>query len=226
MVLAIAALLFQIGPALPAAPAAAASAATSALSAVSAKAAPAATSAPADLPEAPLPSASTRSTVPSVAPTNRSVSATSEREPAAVRAAFDAANDPAKDPQTLSTIHIPEENSKPYERIGVEAIPSYRKWLALSIAQSSAAGFDAYATRRAISNGAYEADPMMRPFANSSGIYAAIQVAPLLLDYTAKRMQHSESPFVRHTWWLPQAMGAGLYLVSGVHDMQVASQRH
>lgn len=226
MVFAIAALLFQIGPALPAVPAAAASAANSASSAVSAKAAPAPTPAPAaDLPEAPIPSMATYSAAPSVAP-GSSASAPSEREPAAVRTAFNAANDPAKDPQTLSTIHIPEENSKPFERIGVEAIPSYRKWLALSIAQSSAASFDAYATRRAISNGAYEADPMMRPFANSSGIYAAIQVAPLVLDYTSKRMQHSESPFVRHTWWLPQAVGTGLYLVSGAHDMSVASQRH
>jgi hypothetical protein len=224
MVFAIAALLFQIGPALPAVPATAASAANSASSAVSAKAAPA--PAAADLPEAPIPSMATYSAAPSVSTANSSASATSEREPAAVRTAFNAANDPAKDPQTLSTIHIPEENSKPFQRIGVEAIPSYRKWLALSIAQSSAASFDAYATRRAISNGAYEADPMMRPFANSSGIYAAIQVAPLVLDYTSKRMQHSESPFVRHTWWLPQAVGTGLYLVSGVHDMQVASQRH
>ena len=158
---------------------------------------------------------------PSAEPASSSVSRSSGSQLGAVRtAALSAANDP----QTLSTIHIPESNRKPLERIGVEAIPSYRRWLVLSITQSSAAGFDAYATRRAISNGAYEADPMMRPFAGSSGIYAAIQVAPLVLDYTAKRMQHSESPFVRHTWWLPQAMGTGLYLFSGAHDLQVASR--
>jgi hypothetical protein len=222
MVFAIAALLFQIGPALPAVPAAASSAASAASSAVSAKAnaAPAPTPA-SDLPEAPLPSIITSAH--SAAPANESASntpATSDRLPVVIRtASLNAANDP----QTLSTIHIPDSNSKPLERIGVEAIPSYRKWLALSIAQSSAAAFDAYGTRRALSNGAYEADPLMRPFAGSSGIYAAIQVAPLVLDYTAKRMQRSEAPFVRHTWWLPQAMGTGLYLFSGAHDLQVAS---
>ncbi|HKV48705.1 MAG TPA: hypothetical protein VJN69_11500 [Candidatus Acidoferrales bacterium] len=125
--------------------------------------------------------------------------------------------------QTLSTIHIPPQDSKPFERIGVEATPSRRNWLALSIVQSGAATFDAYATRKAIENGAHEADPFMRPFADSSGIYAAIQVCPLVLDYTARHMQRSENPVIRHTWWLPQALGAGIYIFSGAHDLQVAS---
>ena len=125
--------------------------------------------------------------------------------------------------QTLSTIHIPPQDAKPFERIGVEATPSRRNWLALSIVQSGAATFDAYATRKAIENGAHEADPFMRPFANSSGIYAAIQICPLVLDYTARHMQRSENPVMRHTWWLPQALGTGIYIFSGAHDLQVAS---
>jgi hypothetical protein len=128
-----------------------------------------------------------------------------------------------KDTQTLSTIRIPE-GSKSFQRVSVDSVPSGRRWLVLSIAQSSAAGFDAYSTRRAIEDGAHEADPMMRPFAGSSGIYAAIQVGPIVLDYAARHMQHSENPFIRHTWWLPQTLGTGLYLFSGAHNMQVASR--
>jgi hypothetical protein len=56
-----------------------------------------------------------------------------------------------------------------------------RKWLALSIAQHSAATFDAWSTRQAISTGQYrELNPALRPFAGNASLYAAIQVGPLL----------------------------------------------
>ncbi len=206
MVFAIAALLFHIGPAVPAA------AANAAKSAASAQPAPAPVVA--TLPDAPLPSILT-------AHGSVSVDATRATQPAFRLAAVDS---PAHNSQTLSTIHIPEPDAKPFQRIGVEAAPSRRNWLALSIAQSGAATFDAYATRQAIENGAHEADPFMRPFANSGAIYAAIQVCPLVLDYTARHMQRSENPVIRHTWWLPQALGTGIYIFSGAHDLQVASR--
>jgi hypothetical protein len=128
------------------------------------------------------------------------------------------------DTQALSTIRIPEANSKPMIRIGVESVPSRKTWLALSIAEHSAATFDAYSTRRALNNGAHEADPLMRPFAGSPGIYVAIQVCPVVLDFAARRMQRSQNPVIRHSWWLPQSLGTGLYLFSGMHNMQVASR--
>jgi hypothetical protein len=134
-----------------------------------------------------------------------------------------AALDSTNNTQALSTIRIPEPDPKPFRRIGVEDAPSRRSWLALSIVQSGAATFDAYATRQAIANGAHEADPFMRPFANSAGIYAAIQVCPIILDYAARHMQRSENPVVRHSWWLPQALGTGIYIFSGTHDLHVAS---
>lgn len=209
MVFAIAALLLHFGPAVPAA------------------ALPTAT-AVAALPDAPTASAApvaTTATPNAAAPANalpaKPVSDNSETRPAVLRlAALDKAGN---NTQILSTIHIPEANSKPLRRISVE-VPSRRSWLALSLAQSGAAAFDAYATRQAIENGAHEADPFMRPFANSSGIYGAIQVCPIVLDFTARRMQRSENPMIRHTWWLPQALGTGLYIFSGAHDLQVASR--
>jgi hypothetical protein len=216
MVFAIAALLFQLGSAAPAVPAAAASAAKSAASAKPAPSVP-----PISLPDAPVPSTATP---------NRAASNTSGAELADASqnggtlrlAALDSAA--ANKTQTLSTIHIPEEDTKPFQRTSVEEMPSRHSWFVLSIAQSSAATFDAYETRQAVENGAHEVDPFMRPFANSPGIYAAIQICPVVLDYTARHMQRSENPVIRHTWWLPQAVGTGVYLFSGMHDMHVASQ--
>jgi hypothetical protein len=127
--------------------------------------------------------------------------------------------------QSLSTIRVPEVlPAKPVPIIGAENLPSRKKWLILSLAQHSAATFDAYSTRQAVSRGAVEADPLMRPFANSPAIYAAIQVGPAILDFVARRMQRSHNNFLRHTWWLPQSASTGLFIFSGVHNLRVANR--
>jgi hypothetical protein len=126
---------------------------------------------------------------------------------------------------SLSMIRIPPPQSAPVRLISAESLPSRRNWVALSIAQHAAAAFDAYTTRDAISHGAVEQDPLMRPFANSSAIYAAIQVCPVALDFAARRMQRSQSNLLRRTWWLPQSVSTGLYLFSGAHNLRVANQR-
>jgi hypothetical protein len=127
--------------------------------------------------------------------------------------------------QSLSTIRLPEPSAaKPVAVIGVENFPSRRNWVILSLAQHGAAAFDAYSTRRAVSRGAVEGDPLMRPFSHSPGIYAAIQAGPVVLDFVARRMQRSHNNFVRHTWWLPQSASTGLFIFSGVHNLQVANR--
>jgi hypothetical protein len=127
--------------------------------------------------------------------------------------------------QSLSTIRLPElPLAKPVGIIGVENLPSRRSWLILSLAQHSAAAFDAYSTRQAVSRGAVESDPLMRPFSHSPGIYAAIQAGPVVLDFLARRMQRSHNNFLRHTWWLPQSASAGLFIFSGVHNLHLANR--
>lgn len=124
--------------------------------------------------------------------------------------------------QELGTIRVPAlPPAKSTRIISVENVPSRRAWLLLSIADHSAAAFDAYSTRAAISRGASEADPLIRPFAGSDGLYAAIQVAPLALDFIARRMQRSQSSILRHTWWLPQSASTGLFLFAGAHNLTV-----
>lgn len=201
MVLAIAALFLQIAPVAHALPDVALGSAIPAVKAASAD----------SKPDQPKP-----------APVSSADKAPSETSPAKLTAA--SLETTSQNSQALSTIRVPESApSKPVHVIMPETY-SRRSWMLLSIAQHSAATFDAYSTRVAVSNGAREADPMMRPFAHSPGIYAAIQVGPAVLDFAARRMQRSQNSFLRRTWWVPQTVSTGVFLFSGVHNMSVANQ--
>jgi hypothetical protein len=97
-------------------------------------------------------------------------------------------------------------------------------WEMLSVAQHGAAAFDAWSTRRAISSGpAHELNPLLRPFAWNASLYLAVQAGPVLLDYVGRRMMTSRHGWVRHTWWVPQAMSTAVSLASGFHNLSVAS---
>ncbi|MGH9717472.1 MAG: hypothetical protein ACRD4R_12210 [Candidatus Acidiferrales bacterium] len=131
----------------------------------------------------------------------------------------------AQESQSLSTLRLDQPQLAKAEKIKlVDETPSRRKWIALSAAVHGAAAFDAFTTRQAIGRGAVEADPMMKPFASSPSIYAAIQVAPLVLDYAARHMQRSQNPIIRRMWWLPQSGGAAMYLFSGAHNLGVGGR--
>lgn len=126
-------------------------------------------------------------------------------------------------PQTVSTIRIPAENTiKPTRNVGVESYPSRRSWLLLSAASHAAATFDAYSTRQSLASGNVETDPMMRPFANSPAIYAAIQASPLVMDFAAFKLQHSGNRFVRRLWWIPQSTGTAMSFFAGAHNLSIA----
>jgi hypothetical protein len=101
--------------------------------------------------------------------------------------------------------------------------PRQRKmWYGLAIAGHSGAAFDAWSTHRAVAGGyGQEANPFLRPFANSNAIYAATQVSPAFMDFLGKRMMVSQHGWVRKMWWLPQAAGASMSFVSGAHNVGV-----
>jgi hypothetical protein len=107
--------------------------------------------------------------------------------------------------------------SRPYET------PRQRKmWYGLAVAGHSAAGFDAWSTRRAISGGyGTESNPLLRPFANSGALYAATQVSPAVMDYLGRRMMMSQHNWVRRMWWLPQTAGAGFSISAGVYNTRL-----
>jgi hypothetical protein len=152
--------------------------------------------------------------------------ATSAADVAPTAISMDVAAHPVQNFESTSVIDLPTAPvaAKPVGRIGVERLPSRRAWIALSIAQHGAAVFDAYSTRQAIAAGATEQNPLLRPFASSPAMYAATQVGPLVLDYTARRMQLSSHAFVRRMWWLPQSTGTAVSICAGVHNMRVANR--
>lgn len=93
-------------------------------------------------------------------------------------------------------------------------------WRGLAIASSGAATFDAWSTRHAITtSGAQELNPLLRPFAGNSSLYAAIQVAPFLMDYAGKKMMYSRHSWMRHTWWIPQSASFVSSIFCGAHNL-------
>ena len=92
-------------------------------------------------------------------------------------------------------------------------------WYTFMAASHSAAAFDAYSTRRAISgNYGTEGNPLLRPFSHSNAIYAATQVSPAVMDYVGRRMMTSSHPTLRRFWWVPQVAGTSLSFGAGMHN--------
>ncbi len=111
---------------------------------------------------------------------------------------------------------------KPAARGSYETARQRKIWYGLLVAGHSAAAFDAYTTRRAISGGyGTESDPMMRPFAHSNAMYVATQVTPAIMDFVGHRMMTSEHPLMRKMWWVPQAAGASVSLGAGIHNYRI-----
>ena len=97
-----------------------------------------------------------------------------------------------------------------------------RLWMGLGIASHSAATFDAWSTRHAITTaGGQELNPMLKPFAGNASIYAAIQVGPALMDYVGKKMMYSRHSWVRRMWWVPQTASFASSLFCGAHNLGV-----
>jgi hypothetical protein len=97
-----------------------------------------------------------------------------------------------------------------------------RLWTGLGIASHTAATFDAWTTRHAITTaGGHELNAMLKPFAGNASLYAAIQVGPMLMDYVGKKMMYSRHDWVRRVWWLPQSASFVSSLFCGAHNLGV-----
>jgi hypothetical protein len=112
-------------------------------------------------------------------------------------------------PTTVSVAELREENRQ-----------NQILWRGLAIMSHGAATFDAWSTRRAITNsGAQELNPMLKPFAGNASLYAAIQVAPFLMDYAGKKMMYSRHSLLRRTWWIPQSASFVSSIFCGAHNV-------
>jgi hypothetical protein len=117
---------------------------------------------------------------------------------------------------------LPFQPIKPALRRPRETRGERVEWYSLMFVGHSAAAFDAWSTRRAVSQHyGSEANPMLRPFSHSGAMYAATQASPAFMDFLGKRMMVSQSRWVRRMWWLPQIAGSGFSLAAGVHNFNV-----
>jgi hypothetical protein len=97
-----------------------------------------------------------------------------------------------------------------------------RMWIGLIVASHSAAAFDAWSTRRAISSGAgEELNPTLKPFAHSGALYVVTQASPALMDYIGHRMARSQNRWVRRMWWVPQTAGMAVSITAGIHNTRL-----
>ena len=114
-------------------------------------------------------------------------------------------------PLTVSVNELRDENRR-----------NRRTWLGLALAEHSAATFDAWSTRHAITTaGAQELNPLLKPFAKNASLYVAIQVAPVLMDFAARKMMYSHHSWVRRMWWAPQSASFVGSLFCGAHNVGV-----
>jgi hypothetical protein len=126
--------------------------------------------------------------------------------------------------KVLSAVHIPPQFEKlpPLPERRSSVLRPGHAWLALALAQSSAATFDAWTTNRAIAQGHTELNPILRPVAGTPAMYAAIQATPILFDFIGRKMQHSENGTMRRMWWVPQVLGTVTSFGAGIRNLSVS----
>jgi hypothetical protein len=114
-------------------------------------------------------------------------------------------------PMTVSVSELRAENRR-----------NERLWTGLALASHSAATFDAWSTRHAITTyGDHEMNPLLRPFAGNASLFLAIQVGPTVMDYLGKKMMYSRNSWVRHMWWVPQSASFVSSVFCGAHNLAV-----
>lgn len=121
-----------------------------------------------------------------------------------------------------SSLAIKPLSNSPLKPAMERPLPTPRQqklWYTFMAVGHSAAAFDAYSTRRAVSgNYGTEGNPLLRPFSHSNAIYAATQVSPAVMDYVGRRMMTSSHPMLRKFWWVPQVAGAGFSFGAGMYN--------
>ncbi len=97
------------------------------------------------------------------------------------------------------------------------------KFLSLTTLAHAGAAFDSWSTNRLIDRGGDEANPLVKPVAGTGAIYPIMQLWPAAMDYMALKMAHSDKPWLRKMWWLPQTLSAAASFTNGVRNVALAN---
>jgi hypothetical protein len=96
--------------------------------------------------------------------------------------------------------------------------PKVREWMLLSATAHTAAGFDAWTTRRNVNAGAVELNAVLKPFGNSNSLYAVMQAGPTAMDFVGWKMVRSNHRIYRRLWWVPQVASAAVSVTCGINN--------
>lgn len=115
---------------------------------------------------------------------------------------------------------------KPAPRGNFLTRPFYNKRvLLLAELDAGAAAWDDFASRRVISRGGFERNPLMRPFVHNSGTLAAETVGEMwVAAFAADWMRRSRHAILRKTWWLPQVLNTSARLYGGINSTVLLSR--
>ncbi len=162
------------------------------------------------------------SNAPVVLPAHPAVSSDSAAKDSPAAVSLPSAPEPKVKPDVEPAALQPFQPVKPVLTRPRETPRQRKIWYGLMVAGHGGAAFDAWSTRRAISGGyGQEANPFLRPFANSNAIYAVTQVSPAFMDFLGKRMMVSQNPWIRKLWWVPQVAGTGMSFASAAHNVSL-----
>ena len=151
-----------------------------------------------------------------------SVSDSAAKDSTTVAAVLPSAPEPKVKPEAEPAPLRAAQPFMPVRPRPVETARQRKMWFGLMAVSHAGAAFDAWSTRRASSGGyGQEANPFLKPFANSNAIYAATQVSPAVMDYIGKRMMTSQNPWIRKLWWFPQVAGGSMSFAAGIHNVGV-----
>jgi len=94
-------------------------------------------------------------------------------------------------------------------------------WTASTALQASSI-YDIETSFGAFNRGAYEANPIMRPFvANRTSAYAVVSGINVGVMFASHRLRHSTSPTARKLWWVIPVVATSAHIFAGVHNSKV-----
>lgn len=98
-----------------------------------------------------------------------------------------------------------------------------KQFFTLAALAHAGAAFDSWSTLRLVDRGGQEANPLVKPFADSAAIYPVMQLWPVAIDYVAMKMARSEKSWVRRMWWLPQTLSAAASFTNGFRNIALGN---
>lgn len=96
------------------------------------------------------------------------------------------------------------------------------KYWATATALQVSSIYDTETSFGAFSRGAYEANPIMKPFyTNRVSAYSVTAGVNVGVMFAAHKLRHSANPTARKLWWVIPIAATSLHIFAGVHNQRI-----